>query len=61
MKRKHYTIKTVTGDRYETDEVPLRMEKAGIDWLFFPVREGDGTKFISVKHIVSLTEREVEE
>lgn len=58
---KTYTIKTTTGDRYETDDVPLRIEKAGVTWLYFDIRNGVGTKFINVAHIVSVTEREGEE
>ena len=57
---KRYIIKTVDGNRYETDEMPLRTEKAGIDWLYFPVKDGVGTKFINIANIVSLTELEVE-
>lgn len=57
---KRYIIKTVDGNRYETDEMPLRTEKAGIDWLYFSVKDGVGTKFINIANIVSLTELEVE-
>ena len=60
-KKKHFTIKTIDGNRYETDEIPLRTEKAGIDWLYFPVKDGVGTKYINIANIVSLTELEVDE
>ena len=60
-KKNHFTIKTIDGNRYETDEIPLRTEKAGIDWLYFPVNDGVGTKYINISNIVSLTEMEVEE
>lgn len=58
---KRYIIKTIDGNRYETDEIPMRTAKAGIDWLYFSVKDGVGTKFINITNIVSLTELEVEE
>ena len=60
-KKKLFTIKTIDGNRYETDEIPLRIEKASIDWLYFPVKNGIGTKYINISNIVSLTEMEVDE
>ena len=60
-KKKHFTIKTIDGNRYETDEIPLRIEKAGIDWLYLPGKDGVGTKYINIANIVSLTELEVVE
>jgi len=60
-KKKHITIKTIDGNRYETDVVPQRIGRAGIDWLFFPVKDGVGTKYINIANIVSLTELEVDE
>lgn len=60
-KKKHFTIKTIDGNRYETDEIPPRIEKAGIDWLYFSVNDGVGTKYINISNIVSLTEMEVDE
>ena len=56
-----YIIKTVDGNRYETDDIPLSQERAGIDWLYFSARDGKGTVYINVSNIVSLTEKEVEE
>lgn len=60
-KKKHITIKTIDGNRYETDVMPLRTGRAGIDWLYFPVKDGVGTKYINIANIVSLTELEVDE
>lgn len=57
---KTYSIKTVDGNRYETDEIPLRTTRAGIDWLYFPVKDGVGFKYINVQNIVSMTERTVD-
>lgn len=37
------------------------IEKAGIDWLYFSVKDGVGTKYINISNIVSLTEMEVDE
>ena len=54
---KTYSIKTIDGNRYETDEIPLRTTRAGIDWLYFPVKDGIGYKYINILNIVSLTER----
>ena len=61
MKEKRYIIKTVDGNRYETNDIPLRIEKAGIEWLYFPVKDGVGTMFVNIANIVSLTEKEVDE
>lgn len=60
-KKKHITIKTIDGNRYETDVVPQRIGRAGIDWLCFPVKDEVGTKYINIANIVSLTELEVDE
>lgn len=60
-KKKLFTIKTIDGNRYESDKIPLRTEIYGIDWLYFPVREGVDTKYINIANIVSMTEQEVEE
>ena len=60
-KKKHITIKTIDGNRYETDVVPQRIGRAGIDWLYFQVKDGVGTKYINIANIVSLTELEVDE
>jgi len=60
-KNKLFTIKTIDGNRYETDEIPLRIERAGIDWLYFSLRDEIGTKYININNIVSLTEKEVDE
>lgn len=59
MSKKHFTIKTIDGNRYETDVVPTRTGRNGIDWLCFPVKDGVGTKYINIANIVSLTEVEV--
>lgn len=59
--KKHITIKTIDGNRYETNVIPLITLIAGIDWLYFPVKDGVGTKYINIANIVSLTELEVEE
>lgn len=61
MSKKRFIIKTTDGNRYETDDIPLRIEKAGIEWLYFPVNDGVGTMFINIANIVSLTEKEVDE
>ena len=61
MSKKRITIKTIDGNRYETDDIPLRTGRAGIDWLYFPVKDGVGTKYIKIANIVSLTELEVDE
>lgn len=61
MSKKRITIKTIDGNRYETDVMPLRTGRAGIDWPYFPVKDGVGTKYINISNIVSLTELEVEE
>lgn len=58
---KRYIIKTVDSNRYETNEIPLREKRAGIDWLCFSARDGKGTVYVSVSNIVSLTEMEVDE
>ena len=60
-KKKHITIKTIDGNRYETDVVPQRIDRDSIDWLYFPVKDGVGTKYINIANIVSLTELEVDE
>jgi len=58
---KRITIKTIDGNRYETDVMPTRTGRDGIDWLAFPVREGVGTKYLNLSNVVSITELEVEE
>lgn len=60
-KNKLFTIKTIDGNRYETDDIPLRIERAGINWLYFSLRDNTGTKYININNIVSLTEMEVDE
>lgn len=59
--KKRFIIKTADGNRYETNDIPLRIEKAGIEWLYFPVKDGVGTMFVNIANIVSLTEMEVDE
>ena len=59
--KKRFIIKTTDGNRYDTNDIPLRIEKAGIEWLYFPVKVGVGTMFINTANIVSLTEKEVDE
>ena len=58
---KRITIKTIDGNRYETDVMPTRTGRDGVDWLTFPVREGVGTKYLNLSNVVSITELEVEE
>lgn len=60
-KKRLITIKTIDGNRYETDVLPMRTGRVGIGWLYFPVKDGVGTKYINISNIVSLTEREVDE
>lgn len=61
MSKKRFIIKTTDGNRYETNDIPLRIEKAGIEWLYFPVKDGVGTMYVNIANIVSLTEMEVDE
>lgn len=56
-----YIIKTLDGNRYETNEVPLSQKRTGIDWLYFSSRDGKGTVYVNVSAIVSVTEKEEEE
>lgn len=59
--KKHITIKTIDGNRYETDQTPVRTGRNGIDWFCFPVKDGVGNKFINIANVVSVTELEVED
>ncbi len=56
-----YIIKTVDGNRYETDEVPVWRGRFSIDSLAFSSRDGNGTVYVNIDNIVSITEKEVEE
>ena len=56
-----FIIKTVDGNRYETDDVPVNTERFGLKCLCFSVRDGRGTVHVNTANIVSLTAKEVEE
>lgn len=56
-----YIIKTVDGNRYETDEVSFWRGRFRMDALTFSSRDGNGTVYVNIDNIVSITEKEVEE
>ncbi len=58
IKKQHFSIKTVDGNRYDIKgQVPLGMKKLNRDWLYFTTDDGK-TKYINAENIVSLTEWE---
>lgn len=59
--KKRFIIKTVDGNRYETDEVPTLDRRFCLDFLRFPSRDGKGVVYVNTDTIVCFFEREVEE
>lgn len=56
-----YIIKTVDGNRYETDEKPVGGNAQGIHWMIFPTNDGAGKVYVNVSNIICVIEKEVEE
>ena len=59
--KKRFIIKTVDGNRYETDEVPFKSTALGTDWLEFPINDGVGKVYVNVTNIVCSIVKEVDE
>lgn len=59
--KKRFIIKTVDGNRYETDEVPFKTTSIGTDWLEFPINDGVGNVDVNIANIVCIIVKEVDE
>ena len=56
-----YIIKTMDGNRYETNHMPIGFGKPGDLWLRFPVNDGVGTAYVNIANIVCVIQKEVED
>ena len=56
-----YIIKTVDGNRYETDTKPEGGRAQDTHWMIFPTNDGTGKVLVNVSNIVCVIEKEVEE
>ena len=61
MKEKRYIIKTVDGNRYETDVKPVRVTLHDTNWMTFPTNDGVGRVFVSIANIVCSIVEDVED
>ena len=59
--KERYIIKTVDGNRYETDVKPVGGNAQGIHWMIFPTNDGVGKVYVNVANIVCSIVKEVDE
>lgn len=57
---KRYIVKTIGGNRYETDTSPLFTKNCDSWWLTFPVNNGVGTVRMNVSNVVCIIEKETD-
>ena len=58
--RKRYIIKTLDGNRYETESPPVFTKKCDVWWLRFPTNDGEGTVLVYIPNIVCIVEKETD-
>jgi len=54
-----FIIKTVDGNRYETDHEPVK--DTCKEWLYFPVNDGVGSVAVNIDNIVCIIAKEAED
>ena len=59
--KKWFIIKTVDGNRYETDDPPIGMNKSSVTWLRFKVNDGVGYVYVNPENVVCVIVKEVED
>lgn len=57
---KRYIIKTLDGNRYETESTPVLAEKYDVWWLSFPINDGIGNVRMNVSNVVCVIEKETD-
>lgn len=57
---KRYIIKTIGGDRYETETSPTFNKKCDFWWLTFPINDGVGTICMNVSNVMCVIEKETD-
>lgn len=54
-----FIIKTVDGNRYETDHEPTK--STDMKWMYFPVNDGVGSIAVNIDNVVCIIAKEVED